>query len=186
MGRRSADTSCYRLMYHSRANPENRQPLQELLEQVQGAGSQRKAAMDVTGILFAHDGRFLSVLEGPKDKVRQVYGAISCDPRHASLSIISNQPVPARRFTDWSVCCGRFKTDDETVWREPALRDGFQPDGLSPASALGLLSVMRDLAEASPRKELDSRYPCALADACLDKACARGAAAACQLEPPGA
>ncbi len=53
VGRRSADTSCYRLMYHSSANPENPQPLQELLEQVQGAGSQRKAAMDVTGILFA-------------------------------------------------------------------------------------------------------------------------------------
>lgn len=148
--RRSVDNSYHRLIYHSAANPENPQPLQELLQQVQLDGMRRKTAANVTGILFAYDGRFLGVLEGPKDKVRQVYGAISCDPRHVSLSIISDQPAPARRFSDWSVCCGRFEVDDEMVWREPALRDGFRPEGLSPASALGLLSVMRDLTDAPP------------------------------------
>lgn len=181
-GRPSTDAGCHRLIYYSTANPENPRPLHELLEQVQVSGARRKATMDVTGILFAHDGRFLSVLEGPKDNVRQVYGAISCDRRHASLSIISDQPAPARHFPDWSVCCGLFQSDADMVGDEPALREGFHPENLSPASALGLLSVMRDLKECSPRKELQSRCPCPLAGICLDRVCANGAAAACEPE----
>lgn len=175
--RRSAEVGCHRLIYYSTANPENPHPLHELLEQVQISGSQRKATMDVTGLLFAHDGRFLSVLEGSKDNVRQVYGAISCDRRHASLSIISDQSTPARHFPDWSVCCGLFQSDADMVGGEPALREGFHPENLSPASALGLLSVMRDLKETSPRKDLRSRCPCPLAGICLDRICASAAAA---------
>lgn len=182
--RRSADASCHRLIYHSTANPENSRPLHELLEQVQVSGAQRKATMDVTGILFAHDGRFLSVLEGAKDNVRQVYGAISCDRRHASLSIISDQPAPTRQFSEWSVCCGLFESDFAMIGDEPSLQGGFHPEGLSPASALGLLSVMRDLQEAPPRKDLRTRCPCPLADACLDRACA--SAASCEADPGAA
>ncbi len=174
--RRSEEVGCHRLIYYSTANRENPCPLHDLLDQVQVFGAQRKAAMDVTGILFAYGGRFLSVLEGPRDKVRQVYGAISCDRRHVALSIISDQTATARYFPDWRVCCGLFPSDAEMVGNEPALRDGFHPEGLSPASALGLLSVMRDLTDASPRKELKSRCPCPLAESCLDRACARGAA----------
>ncbi|MGZ9042562.1 MAG: BLUF domain-containing protein [Allosphingosinicella sp.] len=174
--RRVHDAECHRLIYYSSTNPGNASPLHELLDQIQASGSQRKAAMDVTGNLFAYDGRFLSVLEGPKDSVRQVYGAISCDRRHSALSIISDQKAPARHFTDWTVCCGRFLSDAELFGDEPALREGFHPEGLSPAAALGLLSLMRDLREALPRRNLHSRSPCPLADACLDRACARGAA----------
>lgn len=180
---RTAEAGCHRLIYHSTVNPEDPRPLHELLEQVQNAGAQRKATMDVTGILFAHGGRFLSVLEGPRDSVRQVYGTISCDRRHASLSIISDQPAPARHFPDWNVCCGLFQSDAAMVGGEPALRGGFHPEGLSPASALGLLSVMRDLTETPPRKGLNSRCPCPLAGACLDQACASVAAGSGPTEP---
>lgn len=180
---RSVQADCHRLIYHSTVNPENPHPVHELLEQVQVSGGQRKTTMDVTGILFAQGGRFLSVLEGPKDSVRQVYGAISCDRRHVSVSVLSDQPAPARRFSDWSVCCGLFPSDADMVGGEPALSEGFKPESLSPASALGLLSVIRDLKEASPRKDLDTRRPCPLAGICLDRACAASAANSCLAEP---
>lgn len=170
--RQPSGEGCHRLIYYSTANLEEAPPVHELLDEVEVAGDRRKAAMDVTGVLFAFGGRFLSVLEGPKDNVRQVYGAISCDRRHASLSIISDQPAASRSFPDWSVCCGRFESDERVIGDEPALRDGFHPESLSPASALGLLSVMRDLREASPRQDLRSRRPCPLAGSCLDTVCA--------------
>lgn len=169
---RSDDRSCHRLIYYSTVNPENAVPLHELLDQVQVAGAHRKAVLEVTGILFAYDGRFVGVLEGPRDNVRQVYGAISCDQRHAGLSIISDQKASARQFRDWSVCCGLFPSDMDAIGDEPALREGFRPEGLSPASALGLISVMRDLTEESPRRNLHSRTPCPLAGLCLDRTCA--------------
>ncbi|WP_309627869.1 BLUF domain-containing protein [Brevundimonas sp.] len=175
-----ADVGCHRLIYYSTANPESPRPLHELLEQVEVSGGRRKATLHVTGILVALNGQFLSVLEGPKDNVRQVYGAISCDLRPASLSIISDQSAQTRYFPDWGVCCGLFQSDAETVENEPALRDGFHPESLSPSSALGLLSIMRDLKDSSPRKYLHSRCPCPLAGACLDHTCASGASVACQ------
>ncbi|MFT4912168.1 MAG: transcriptional regulator with XRE-family HTH domain [Brevundimonas sp.] len=171
-----AETACHRLIYYSTANRENAPPLHELLEQIQTSGARRKATLDVTGILYAQAGRFLSVLEGTRDSVRQVFGAISCDRRHSSLSIISDQSAPVRYFPDWSVCCGRFPSDAQMVGDEPSLRKGFHPEALSPASALGLLNVMRDLQEASPRNDLRSRSPCPLAGTCLDRACAERAA----------
>lgn len=170
------ETACHRLIYYSTANRETSPPLHELLEQIQTNGARRKASLDVTGVLYAQAGRFLSVLEGTRDHVRQVFGAISCDRRHSSLSIISDQPATVRYFPDWSVCCGRFQSDTEIVGDEPSLRKGFHPEGLSPASALGLLNVMRDLQEAPPRNDLRSRSPCPLAPTCLDRACAEGAA----------
>lgn len=184
--RRSADSGYHRLIYYSTVNPENPRPIHELLDQIQASGAQRKATMDVTGILFARGGRFLSVLEGPKDNVRRVYGAISCDRRHASLSIISDQPTLLRHFPDWTVSCGQFQSDSGMVGDEPALTEGFHPERLSPASALGLLSLMRDLQETPPRKDLRSRRPCPLAGACLDGLCARGAAGAAPTETVGA
>jgi transcriptional regulator with XRE-family HTH domain len=176
--RRSGDAELHRLIYHSAANPQHHANMHELLEHVRVAGAQREATMEVTGVLFARSGRFLSVLEGPKDSVRQVYGAISCDRRHASLTVISDQPAPSRRFLDWTVCCGLFESDTAIVKDEPALIDGFHPHTLSPASALGLLSVMRDLKEAPPRKDLKSLCPCPLAAVCKDLVCAGKAASA--------
>jgi len=181
-----ADTAGHRLIYYSTANRENSLPLHELLEQIKTHGRRRKATLDVTGILYAQDGRFLSVLEGTRDHVRQVFGAIASDHRHSSLSIISDRPAPVRYFPDWSVCCGRFQSDAEIVGDEPSLRKGFNPEGLSPASALGLLNIMRDLQEASPRNHLGSRCPCPLAGTCLDRACAEGAAISTSPGPPRA
>lgn len=186
MDQAPADTAGHRLIYFSTANRENSPPLHELLEQIKTYGKRRKATLDVTGILYAQDGRFLSVLEGTRDHVRQVFGAIASDRRHSSLSIISDRPAPVRYFPDWSVCCGRFQSDAEIVGDEPSLRKGFNPEGLSPASALGLLNIMRDLQEASPRNHLGSRCPCPLAGTCLDRACAEGAAISTSPGPPRA
>lgn len=170
-----AGADCHRLIYHSIANPDGWGTMQELLDDIQMSGAQRNAAMGVTGVLFSYRGRFLSAIEGSKANVRQVYGAISCDRRHTALSIISDQPAPARRFPDWSVCCGLFLSDAVLIGSEPALDGGLLVDGMSPASALGLLGVMRDLRDTPPRSYPHSRSPCPLAAQCLDRICALSA-----------
>ncbi|WP_421729596.1 BLUF domain-containing protein [Brevundimonas sp.] len=165
----------HRLIYCSSAAEHQPRPIHELLEHLDESGQRRKNILDITGIMYAHDGRFLSVLEGPKEKVMQVYGAIACDRRHTALSVLSDQPTPVRQFADWSVSCGRFESDATVVGNEPSLRDGFRPETLSPSAALGLLSVMRDLQQFSPRNGLSSRSPCPLAAECFDTFCSRGA-----------
>ena len=170
------DTRCHRLIYYSTASVTAPEPLHQLLEDVRVCGAQPPADLDVTGMIYAGNGRFLGVLEGQKDNVRQLFGSISCDARHGAITVLSDQPASARRFRDWTVGCGLFPSDLPVLGAEPALRDGFHPEALSPASALGFVSLMRDLADEAPRDGLKSRVPCPLAGTCLDRVCAPRAA----------
>ena len=55
---------------------------------------------DITGILlYTPDGRFLQVLEGPRQEVRNLYfNTIVADPRHYNCQVISNGLSPRRCF----------------------------------------------------------------------------------------
>lgn len=162
----------HRLIYYSTMEPRLGTNLMAMLDELRESSSRRNAALGVTGALLACHGRFLQVLEGEKQAVLQVYGSISTDPRHAELKILENRPVPARQFTDWRLCCGMFDSDQELFAQEPALVQGFRPEALTPVSALGLLSVMRDLQRVKPRSLRGAAARCPLAAQCLDHACA--------------
>jgi hypothetical protein len=122
-------------------------------------------------MLMAQDGWFLGALEGAKEAVQQIYGAISADPRHSAPEVIQNRFVAQRQFPAWSVWCGLFASDEEVFAHEPSMADGFHPASLSPASALGLLTLAHDLEAETPRQARGGWNPCPLADQCLDKAC---------------
>lgn len=162
----------HRLIYYSTVRPEAAPRMKELLEDVLQASRRRNAGLGVTGALFACHGRFLQVLEGEKQAVQQVYGAISADPRHTALQVIESRPVVSRQFADWSFCCGLFPSDREMFGVEPALQGGFHPETLTPASALGLLSVVKDAQQTAPRISRGSPAVCPLTTSCLDRGCA--------------
>lgn len=166
----------HRLIYHSRINVAPGSVLRETIDAITDSAGKRNALLGVTGALLACDGRFLQVLEGDKDAVRQVYGAILLDPRHTDVQLLDSRAIVTRQFADWSLCCGVFPDDGAAFAHEPALRDGFKPELLSPASALGLLATMRDLQRLEPRSRRGPPAACALAAECLDRACANGSA----------
>jgi hypothetical protein len=134
----------------------------------------------LTGALFASDGRFLQVLEGSRETVLQIYGAISTDSRHRDLRVIESRAVASRHFPDWSLCCGLFASDCEHLRGMPSMEDGFHPERLSPATALGLLSLVRNLQLEDPRNRRGSIVACALQAQCQDRACADGKRGATQ------
>lgn len=177
---RGAEPPLQRLIYFSAATPGAAKQMRALLNDLIAESAEPNRALGVTGALFACDGRFLQVLEGPKGSVRHVYGAISSDARHEGLSVLENRPVAARQFADWRICCGVFNSDDQALGHEPALAGGFHPEVLSPAGALGLLSVVRDLQALPPRATRGGGGECPLADACLDRVCAPNARGAPQ------
>lgn len=170
-GRERPMAALHRLIYHSAATPEAAQDFKGLIDDIIRSASRHNAVLDVTGVLFACRGRFLQALEGSRDAVRQIYGAISCDPRHASLCIVEDRPVTVRQFGDWNLCCGLFASDGEVLTGEPSFSEGFRPEALSPAGALGLLRVVRDLQATSPRTARQGKGRCPLAGSCLDMEC---------------
>jgi transcriptional regulator with XRE-family HTH domain len=164
----------YQLIYHSKARPALLADLKAGLAQIEESGTRRNPELNVTGVLFACNGRFLQVLEGDKAPVLQVYGAISLDSRHTDLQVLEGRPIPSPHFPDWTLCCGMFPSDRPLFEQEPAMADVFAPERLSPAAALGILTTMRDLQRMPPRRTRGNPATCALADECLDLVCSSG------------
>jgi hypothetical protein len=117
---------------------------------------------------------FLAALEGPKPAVQRLFGAICTDSRHAEVVVLDNRHIAARNFMDWALCCGNFPSSDQVLASEPAMRDGFQPERLTPSSALGLLTQFRDLQAQPPRTRRLSLRACPLDIECQDAICAAG------------
>lgn len=163
-----------RMIFHSMANTASGQSFKALIDEISRSSTKQNEQLGISGVLFSSDARFLQVIEGPKDCVRQVFGAIFCDPRHSSVTVLEDRDVAIRLFPDWTLCCGRFASDEVVLKGEPSLDDGFRPDTLSPVGALGLLSVVRDLQAAPPRTNRPLSGICPLADNCLDRACTAG------------
>lgn len=61
------------------------------------------ARVDVTGLLLFTDHRFLQLLEGPAEAVREKMTFIAEDPRHDDVTVLLEEDVPSRQFPDWSM-----------------------------------------------------------------------------------
>lgn len=135
----------YRLVYYSTAETtELARDLDEILSQ----SLPSNAALGITGALLASDGRYLQALEGGREAVRQVYGAIAVDPRHRDLHVVESGPVEARLFAGW-LMCARSAAPGEA----PVPAGGFRPEALSVEGALMLLQILAELESAALAEE---------------------------------
>lgn len=92
----------YQLIYQSRSLVPFEEPeLLDLLQQSR-AYNQRH---HITGLLlYTPDGRFLQVLEGSRQSVRDLfYNHIVLDPRHYHCQVFSEGPCEQRTFKTWSM-----------------------------------------------------------------------------------
>ena len=59
--------------------------------------------LGITGLLLYGNGSFVQVLEGEEPAVRYVYGKIQQDYRHTRVLTLSDGPIQARTFQDWTM-----------------------------------------------------------------------------------
>lgn len=90
-------TAAHGIAYISEAYPMTTDDLTMLLEGVR----RFNMGVGVTGVLFHHSGRFFQYVEGSEDAVREVYARILASPRHHSLQLLLDTPLPARHFAAW-------------------------------------------------------------------------------------
>jgi hypothetical protein len=79
--------------------------------------------LELTGVLLYRQGRFIQILEGPDETVLDRYAVIAADPRHRSIHKISEEPVGARQFPDWTM--GFRPLTDAAVKKLPGFDDYF-------------------------------------------------------------
>lgn len=100
----------YQLLYISAANHDfTEQELTDLLS----LARERNQAQGVSGMLLFHDGSFIQALEGPQEKVEQIYNKIGNDTRHTETRVLFRGEVDHRDFDGWSM--GFYRSNQSSL-----------------------------------------------------------------------
>lgn len=70
---------------------------------------------DITGCLIYHNNVFLQLLEGDKNKVKNLFNIISKDSRHREVTLIFEENINERIFPSWSMAFHEFDDNNEEV-----------------------------------------------------------------------
>ncbi|XCF06056.1 BLUF domain-containing protein [Tamlana crocina] len=57
----------------------------------------------ITGCLIFYANRFIQILEGPREKVKELFAQIENDKRHTDVSLFSEDNISERNFPDWGM-----------------------------------------------------------------------------------
>jgi hypothetical protein len=77
------------------------------LDDIEGKSVEANNARDVTGLLILNGCRILQILEGRESAVRELYGKIEADPRHAITKLVSSVEDEERLLLTWSMVVRR-------------------------------------------------------------------------------
>lgn len=88
----------------------------------------------ITGLLLHDKGRFIQILEGESDVVRDRYTRIAADPRHRDISILLEQDGPDRKFPKWTM--GYKALNDPLVQSIPGFNTFFTREATSDDSPI--------------------------------------------------
>jgi hypothetical protein len=133
-----------RLVYASRCAVSTADDLDATLTAIQAEAIPRNRALDVTGVLVAHDGWFVQVLEGPEDGVRSAYREIERDPRHAAVAVLAEEAAETRLFGRWSLGCRVASALDAAALKAIDRRPVFDPTTAPTRVVMRCLTVIAE------------------------------------------
>ncbi|RIJ56885.1 BLUF domain-containing protein [Clavibacter phaseoli] len=81
-------------------------------------------AHGLTGLLVHREGRFLQLIEGEEDDVRERMAAILADDRHGRIATLMEERITERQFPDWTMGFARY--DARVAERIPGYRESFE------------------------------------------------------------
>ena len=139
----------FRLTYASRATPKVIAAFDAEVASIVNVSQRNNKLVDVTGLLLAHNGWFVQVLEGPRRQVSARFARIAADPRHGMLEVFDASAVEARLFAAWGMCARRLTPEAAPVLQALELHADFDPFALTAARALALLQAVAQV--AAPR-----------------------------------
>ena len=114
-------------------------------------GNNRTA--DISGLLVAHEGWFLQVIEGPEPNIAALMARIGKDPRHRGVKVLSHAPAESRLFQDWNMAGARLSPEADPLLVELGQIARFDGNALDAKGALQLLVFA---AESRRRRERES------------------------------
>ena len=80
----------------------------------------------ITGALLYHRERFIQIVEGDDEIVRERFATISTDPRHRSVQMMREKRILERQFPQWTM--GFREVSDESVKQLAGFEDFFRAE----------------------------------------------------------
>lgn len=94
----------------------------------------------ITGLLLYFDSKFIQLIEGEENEIKNLYEVIAKDERHKDVFKLKEGPIESRFFEDWSMA---FKTTSPTNFFElEGYKDIDAADGRNTSSALKLFKIL--------------------------------------------
>ncbi|HLI66013.1 MAG TPA: BLUF domain-containing protein [Caulobacteraceae bacterium] len=135
----------YRLIYASRIAPVCQDDLRAALMDIVPGAIGKNRALRVSGLLVAHKGWFVQVLEGRQDAVERLFETITSDRRHHHALPLSAGHADARLFEAWSMAARVLASGDEAVLAALNPKDEFDPTRAPERTILRLLTTVADV-----------------------------------------
>ncbi|MBL8250817.1 MAG: BLUF domain-containing protein [Candidatus Competibacter sp.] len=135
-----ADQNLAHILYISNAI---QTPTEAEMEQLLLAARRNNQREGITGVLLHHGKIFIQCIEGPRDKIDQLYARIEADPRHKNIIKILDEPIEARSFGSWQMGCStlsesQYLTMATADWTKTATKGAAsQHDSLEFRALLG-------------------------------------------------
>ena len=140
------ETGLYQIIYASvSTRPIEEKELLAMLKR----SREKNARLGITGMLLHCDHAFIQALEGPKDRVMELFHVIQEDARHSRIAVLFEGPIKQRSFSQWSMGFKRPSQDELAVIEgyTPYLAVGDDPNAIKNYSsvALKLIGAFREL-----------------------------------------
>jgi len=132
----------HRLIYRSRPTLAAMADLDLVVSEIRTASIDRNRAEGITGLLLLVNLHFIGALEGKYIDVRNTYARISLDRRHRDLCILSQGTAGQPVFSGWNMCASAIAPADEVIIKALRTKADFDPQELTAASALRLLTTV--------------------------------------------
>ena len=116
------------------------------LSEILSVSRRNNDQVGVTGMLLHVDGSFFQVLEGPGQRVDEVFARIANDPRHGSVITIIRERIHRRAFGDWSMGFAELSSEDlaEATGANDFFSDARCLEALDSGRAKKLLAAFRN------------------------------------------
>lgn len=98
----------------------------------------------ITGVLcaYAPGNIFIQVLEGGREVVNSLYGAIVRDPRHRDVTLLDYAEISERRYAGWRMGSVNLNRVNQGIILRFSERPALDPFSMSGAAVLGLLDEL--------------------------------------------
>ena len=140
------ETRLYQVIYASvSTRPIDEEELLTMLKR----SREKNSRLGITGMLLHCDHAFIQALEGPKDRVMELFRVIQEDARHSRIAVLFEGPINQRSFSHWSMGFKRPSHEELAVIEgyTPYLDVGDDPSAIKNYSsvALKLIGAFREL-----------------------------------------